>query len=80
MSLFRRSFFHDICHCNFVEKVSEASKLKQDLKEEKQTRKRIESKAERVEEEISDLRHEKESLEKVCCVLSLLLVFSMKST
>lgn len=48
-----------------VESAEESDKLKQSLKEEKQTRKRLESKVEHIEEELNDLKHEKESLEKV---------------
>ena len=48
-----------------VESAEESDKLKQSFKEEKQTRKRLESKVEHIEEELNDLKHEKESLEKV---------------
>lgn len=48
-----------------AESAEESDKLKQSLKEEKQTRKRLESKVEHIEEELNDLKHEKESLEKV---------------
>lgn len=59
-------FFNPLTIFVFVsEKASLVAKLKQDLKEEKQTRKRFESRADHMEEELSDLRHEKESLEKV---------------
>lgn len=48
-----------------AESAEESDKLKQSFKEEKQTRKRLESKVEHIEEELNDLKHEKESLEKV---------------
>lgn len=48
-----------------VESAEESDKLKQSFKEEKQTRKKLESKVEHIEEELNDLKHEKESLEKV---------------
>lgn len=48
-----------------VESAEESDKLKQSFKEEKQARKRLESKVEHIEEELNDLKHEKESLEKV---------------
>ena len=48
-----------------VESSEQSDKLKQSLKEEKQTRKRLESKVDHIEEELNDLRHEKESLERV---------------
>ena len=48
-----------------VESTEQSDQLKQSLKEEKQTRKRLESKVEHIEEELNDLRHEKESLERV---------------
>lgn len=48
-----------------VESAEESDKLKQSFKEEKQTRKKLESKVEHFEEELNDLKHEKESLEKV---------------
>ncbi|XP_066020866.1 FK506-binding protein 15-like isoform X2 [Pocillopora verrucosa] len=47
-----------------TESAEESDKLKQSFKEEKQTRKRLESKVEHIEEELNDLKHEKESLEK----------------
>ena len=55
------------CVCVFVtvESTEQSDQLKQSLKEEKQTRKRLESKVEHIEEELNDLRHEKESLERV---------------
>jgi len=48
-----------------VESTEQSDQLKQSLKEEKQTRKRLESKVDHIEEELNDLRHEKESLERV---------------
>lgn len=48
-----------------AESAEESDKLKQSFKEEKKTRKRLESKVEHIEEELNDLKHEKESLEKV---------------
>lgn len=48
-----------------AESAEESDKLKQSFKEEKQTRKRLESKVEHIEEELNDLKHEKESLDKV---------------
>ena len=48
-----------------VESTEQSDQLKQSLKEEKQTRKRLESKVDHIEEELNDLRNEKESLEKV---------------
>lgn len=48
-----------------VESAEESDKLKQSFKEEKQARKKLESKVEHIEEELNDLKHEKESLEKV---------------
>ena len=47
------------------ENEEQTGKLKKELKEEKYTRKRLESKVEHTEEELADLKHEKESLEKV---------------
>ncbi|PFX25950.1 FK506-binding protein 15 [Stylophora pistillata] len=47
-----------------TESAEESDKLKLSLKEEKQTRKRLESKVEHIEEELNDLKHEKENLEK----------------
>ena len=49
----------------YLENEEQTGRLKQDLKEERQNRKRCESRVEHMEEEVSDLRHEKESLEKV---------------
>ena len=48
-----------------VESTEETEKLKKTLKEEKQAKKRLESKVDHIEEELNDLKHEKESLEKV---------------
>ena len=48
-----------------IESTEQSDKLKQSLKEEKQTRKRLESKVDHMEEELNDLKHEKESLERV---------------
>lgn len=48
-----------------VESAEQGDKLKQSLKEEKQTRKRLESKVDHIEEELNDLKHEKETLERV---------------
>ena len=48
-----------------VESAEQSDQLKQSLKEEKQTRKKLESKVDHIEEELNDLRHEKESLERV---------------
>ena len=48
-----------------VESTEQSDQLKQSLKEEKQTRKRLESKVDHIEEELNDLRNEKESLERV---------------
>lgn len=48
-----------------VESAEQSDKLKQSLKEEKQTRKRLESKVDHIEEELNDVKHEKESLERV---------------
>ena len=47
------------------ENEEQTGKLKKELKEEKYLRKRLESKVDHVEEELTDLRHEKESLDKV---------------
>lgn len=58
-------FFMDCFSRVTVESAEESDKLKQSFKEEKQTRKRLESKVEHIEEELNDLKHEKESLEKV---------------
>jgi hypothetical protein len=68
-SHFRETFYANRFFFNIaiLEKESLATKLKQDLKEEKQTRKRLESRADHMEEELSDVSHEKESLEKVHC-------------
>lgn len=51
--------------CLIVESTEETEKLKKTLKEEKQAKKRLESKVDHIEEELNDLKHEKESLEKV---------------
>ena len=51
--------------CVAVESAEQSDQLKQSLKEEKQTRKKMESKVDHIEEELNDLRHEKESLERV---------------
>ena len=51
--------------CATVESTEQSDQLKQSLKEEKQTRKRLESKVDHIEEELNDLRHEKETLERV---------------
>ncbi|KAJ7334499.1 FK506-binding protein 15 [Desmophyllum pertusum] len=47
-----------------TESAEQGDKLKQSLKEEKQTRKRLESKVDHIEEELNDLKHEKETLER----------------
>ena len=51
--------------CTFVESTEQSEQLKENLKEEKQTRKRLESRVDHMEEELNDLKHEKEKLEKV---------------
>lgn len=61
MSIVKLSFFV----CATVESTEQSDQLKQSLKEEKQTRKRLESKVDQIEEELNDLRHEKETLERV---------------
>ncbi|XP_068729870.1 FK506-binding protein 15-like [Montipora capricornis] len=48
-----------------TESSEQSERLKQSLKEEKQTRKQFETKVEHMEEELNDLRNEKDSLEKV---------------
>lgn len=48
-----------------AESAEQSEKLKQSLKDEKHTRKRLESKLDHLEEELNDLKHEKESLERV---------------
>lgn len=48
-----------------AESAEQSEKLKQSLKDEKHTRKRLESKVDHLEEELNDLKHEKESLERV---------------
>lgn len=58
-------FFKDCFSRATVESAEESDKLKQSFKEEKQARKKLESKVEHIEEELNDLKHEKESLEKV---------------
>ena len=57
-------FFSVFCGMT-TESTEESDKLKESLKEEKQTRKRLESKVDHFEEEMNDLRHEKENLERV---------------
>ena len=59
--LFEINFFS----CVIAESAEQSEKLKQSLKDEKHTRKRLESKLDHLEEELNDLKHEKESLERV---------------
>lgn len=58
-----------------AESNEQSERLKQSLKEERQTRKKFESKVEHIEEELNDLRNEKESLEKVIVLICLSVQF-----
>ena len=51
--------------CALVESTEQSEQLKENLKEEKQTRKRLESRVDHMEEELNDLKLEKEKLERV---------------
>lgn len=62
---YKRDYVIELFSCATVESAEESDKLKQNLKEEKQTRKRLESKVEHIEDELNDLKHEKDSLERV---------------
>lgn len=51
--------------CALVESTEQSEQLKENLKDEKQTRKRLESRVDHMEEELNDLKLEKEKLERV---------------
>ena len=68
------------CFLVTVESTEQSDQLKQSLKDEKQTRKRLESKVDHIEEELNDLRHEKESLERVRVLLAIIVMVAFVST
>ena len=54
------------CSCSFTEHREEVEQLRNKLKEEKQNRKKQQVKIDSIEEELSEVKQEKESTEKVC--------------